>query len=68
MGCWNVGDIVGISGRTHGYGFSVVNEHRAPLFTLTYETAEEAEAAQALVAAALTGVIEITSHPDPSRI
>ena len=65
---WDVGEIIPIGGRTLGHGFSVVNNRRVPLLTLTYETAEEAEAAQALVKAALTGVIDVTSHPDPSRV
>jgi hypothetical protein len=43
------------------------NQHRAPLITLTYETAGEAEAAQALAKAALTGVIDVTSHSYTSR-
>jgi hypothetical protein len=50
-----------------GHGFSIRNQHRAPLITLTYETAVEAEAAQALVKAALTGVIDVTSHSYPSH-
>jgi len=64
---WEVGQVVGIGGRMLGHGFSIRNQHRAPLITLTYETAVEAEAAQALVKAALTGVIDVTSHSYPSH-
>jgi hypothetical protein len=66
---WPVGEVIAISSSgTRGHGFSIINQRRAPLVTFTYETAAEAEAAQSLVQAALTGVIDVTSYPDPRRI
>jgi hypothetical protein len=56
-----------IGGRTSGYGFSIINRHRAPLLDFTYETAAEAEAARDLMEAVLTGIVDLISHPDPGR-
>jgi hypothetical protein len=47
---------------------SILNQHRAPLITLTYKTVEEADLARSVVEAVLRGVIDVISHPDPSRL
>ena len=64
---WTVGSVSAVGGRALGYGFSIVNQNRAPLLDFTYETGAEAEAAHDLMEAVLTGVVDLTSHPDPGR-
>jgi hypothetical protein len=64
---WTAGEVIDVGDRTLGHGFSIVNQHRVPLLTLTYEAASEAKTARSLIEAVLAGVSEVTSYPDPSR-
>ena len=62
---WTVGSVSAVGGRALGYGFSIVNQNRAPLLYFTYETGAEAEAAHDLMEAVLTGVFDLPRIPIP---
>lgn len=53
---WTVGETKAV---TLGFGFSILNRYRAPVVTFSYETEEEAKAAEHLVRKALEGVLEV---------
>jgi len=59
----SLGEVVHSPGNRIGHSFSVANARRAPLLTLTYQTAAEAELARSVVAALLAQAIEIITHP-----
>jgi len=65
---WTVGKVDTHRRNELGHGFSILNQHRAPLLTLTYKTVEEADLARSVVEAVLSGAIDVISHPDPSRL
>ena len=58
-----VGEVVHSPDRRFGHSFSVVNAHRAPLLTLTYQTTREAELARSVIAALLAQATEVIAHP-----
>jgi hypothetical protein len=58
-----VGEVVHSPDSRFGHSFSVVNAHRAPLLTLTYQTAREAELARSVIAALLAQATEAVAHP-----
>jgi hypothetical protein len=64
---WSVGQVVHAHGTDDTYSFSIVNEHRAPLVTLTYATGAEAMLARSVIHALLAGAVDLISHPDPTR-
>jgi hypothetical protein len=59
----SVGEVVHSPGNRIGHSFSVANAHRAPLLTMTYQTAREAELARAVIVALLAQATEIIAHP-----
>jgi hypothetical protein len=59
---WSVGEVIHSPGNRVGHSFSVANEHRAPIFTITYRTAAEAELARSVVTALLTEATEVSGH------
>jgi hypothetical protein len=59
----SITEVIHSPGNRLGHSFSVVNEHRAPLLTIAYKTAGEAELARSLVSALLTEAIEFIVHP-----
>lgn len=65
---WSVGQVVPTHGADDAHSFSIVNDHRAPLLTLTYATDAEAKLARFVVHALLADAIDVISHPDPSRV
>jgi len=64
---WTIGKVDTYRGDTLGYRFSIHDEHRAPLLSLTYRTAEEARLACSVVEAVLGAAIEVVSHSSPHR-
>jgi hypothetical protein len=59
----SVGEVVHSPGNKHGHSFAVANESRAPLLTLTYGTAGEAEMARSVITGLLEHATEIIAHP-----
>ena len=64
---WSVGQVVHAHGTDEAHSFSIVNEHRAPLLTLTYATGAEAKLARSVVHALIADAVDLISHPDPTR-
>jgi hypothetical protein len=58
----SVGEVVHPLGNRTGHSFSVANAHRAPLLTLTYRSAGEAELARSVVAALLAQASEVIAR------
>jgi hypothetical protein len=59
----SVCEVVHSAGIRIGHSFSVANAHRAPVLTLTYQTASEAELARSIIAALLAQATEVIAHP-----
>jgi hypothetical protein len=59
----SVSEVVHSAGNRFGHSFSVANEHRAPLITLTFKTAGEAELGRSMVAALLEHAVDVMVHP-----
>jgi hypothetical protein len=58
-----LGEVVHSPGNRIGHSFSVLNARRAPLVTLTYQSAAEAELARSVIAALLQQATEVIAHP-----
>lgn len=65
---WSVGQVAHAHGTEDAHSFSIVNQHRAPLLTLTYATSAEARLARFIVHALLADAVDVISHPDPTRV
>ena len=59
----SVSEVVHLPANRGGHSFSVTNEHRAPLLTLTYKTAGEAELARLVIAALVAQATDVIAHP-----
>jgi len=64
---WTIGKVDTYRGDMLGYRFSIHNERRAPLLSLTYRTIEEARLARSVVEAVLSSAVEVISHSAPDR-
>jgi hypothetical protein len=59
----SIGEAVHYPGNRTSRSFAVAGARRAPLLTLTYQTAGEAGSARSVVAPLLAQAIEIFAHP-----
>jgi hypothetical protein len=56
----NVASFTAGSTDLHGFGFSVINQHGSPLFSIVYPTEDEARSAYEAVTSALSNAIAVT--------
>ena len=52
--------LIGSTGPV-GHGFSITNQHGSPLLSITYPTADEAQAARDSIGAALVNAIAVAT-------
>jgi hypothetical protein len=64
---WTIGKVDTHRGNMLGYRFSIHNEHRAPLLSITYRTLEEARLSRSVVEAVLSSAVEVVSHSAPDH-